>query len=206
MPLSKFVALMMTSSSLMIGTSAAYAMQAEATPAQAAPTDDTAPANPIVGGAEMLPTKTIVENASASSDHTTLVAAIKAAGLVETLSGVGPFTVFAPTNEAFTAFGAETVATLMKPESKPNLEKVLKYHVIAGKISREELVAKLEAGGGKAMLTTVEGSPLTASLEDGGNILLTDVIGNAAYITQADVNQSNGVIHVVNGVLAPKLG
>nr|WP_246350498.1 fasciclin domain-containing protein [Sphingobium boeckii] len=177
-------------------------MQAQAAPA--APAE--AAANPVVGGAEMLPTKTIVENASASKDHTTLVAAITAAGLVEALSGPGPFTVFAPTNDAFTAFGADTVATLMKPESKPNLEKVLKYHVVAGKITREELLAKLKAGGGKTTLTTLEGSPISVSLEAGDNILLTDVIGNAAYITQADVNQSNGVIHVVNGVLAPKLG
>lgn len=201
MSLSKCVALLMTSSSLMIGAGAAHAMQAQAAPVQAE-----AAANPVVGGAEMLPTKTIVENASASKDHTTLVAAITAAGLAETLSGPGPFTVFAPTNDAFTAFGADTVATLLKPESKPNLEKVLKYHVIAGKISREDLLAQLKAGGGKATLTTLEGSPITASLEADGNILLTDVIGNAAYITQADVNQSNGVIHVVNGVLAPKLG
>ncbi|MBB5685550.1 fasciclin domain-containing protein [Sphingobium boeckii] len=192
----------MTSSSLMICAGTANAMQAQAAPA--APAE--AAANPVVGGAEMLPTKTIVENASASKDHTTLVAAITAAGLVEALSGPGPFTVFAPTNDAFTAFGADTVATLMKPESKPNLEKVLKYHVVAGKITREELLAKLKAGGGKTTLTTLEGSPISVSLEAGDNILLTDVIGNAAYITQADVNQSNGVIHVVNGVLAPKLG
>lgn len=204
MSFSKFVALLMTSSALVIGAGAANAMQTETAPAPAATAE--VEANPVVGGAEMLPTKTIVENASASKDHTTLVAAITAAGLVETLSGPGPFTVFAPTNEAFTALGAETVATLMKPESKPNLEKILKYHVIAGKISREDLVAKLKAGGGKAALTTVEGSTLAASLEPDGNILLTDAIGNVAYITQADVNQSNGVIHVVNGVLAPKLG
>ena len=209
MSFSKFAALLMTSSALMIGAGAANAMQAEAAPAAAAPAEAApatdAAANPTVGGAEMLPTKNIVENASASADHTTLVAAVKQAGLVETLSGPGPFTVFAPTNDAFKLYDAAMLKWLMTPENKEGLAKVLKYHVVAGTITVEDLKKQIEAGGGKATLTTVEGSPLVATIEQ-GNVMLTDVIGGAAYVTQGDVKQSNGVIHVVNGVLTPKVG
>jgi uncharacterized surface protein with fasciclin (FAS1) repeats len=156
----------------------------------------------MVGGAAMYPSKTIVENAVNSKDHTTLVAAVKAAGLVETLSGPGPFTVFAPTNEAFGALPAGTVETLVKPENKETLTKILTYHVVAGKVSAADLVAKIKAGGGKAALTTVQGDTLTASLM-GSTVMLTDAKGGSGHVTIADVNQSNGVIHVVDKVLMP---
>lgn len=161
--------------------------------------------NPMVGGAEMFPTKTIVENASASADHTTLVAAVKAAGLVETLSGPGPFTVFAPINDAFGRLAPGTVDTLLKPENKAALTKVLTYHVVAGNMSAAQIQSAITAGGGTATLTTVEGEPLKASVENGA-VMLTDVNGNKSFVTQADVRQSNGVVHVVNGVLLPKMG
>jgi uncharacterized surface protein with fasciclin (FAS1) repeats len=161
--------------------------------------------NPMVGGAEMFPTKNIVENAVNSADHTTLVAAVKAAGLVETLSGPGPFTVFAPTNDAFSRLAPGTVDTLLKPENKPTLTKVLTYHVVAGNVSAAQLMKMIKDGGGTATLTTVEGEPLKASVE-GSSVVLTDVNGNKSFVTQADVKQSNGVIHVVNGVLLPKMG
>lgn len=160
--------------------------------------------NPMVGGAEMFPSKTIVENASASADHTTLVAAVKAAGLVETLSGPGPFTVFAPTNDAFGRLAPGTVDTLLKPENKAALTKVLTYHVVPGNMSAAQIQSAITAGGGTATLTTVEGEPLRASVENGA-VVLTDVNGNKSFVTQADVRQSNGVVHVVNGVLLPKM-
>ncbi|MDO9338112.1 MAG: fasciclin domain-containing protein [Caulobacter sp.] len=157
----------------------------------------------MVGGAAMYPTKTIVENAMNSADHTTLVAAVKAAGLVETLSSPGPFTVFAPTNAAFGKLPAGTVETLVKPESKAALTKILTYHVVAGKMSGADIMAAIEAGGGKAMLTTVQGETLTATKTAAG-VELTDAKGGKAMVTIADVNQSNGVIHVVDTVLMPK--
>lgn len=160
--------------------------------------------NPMVGGAEMFPTKNIVENAVNSADHTTLVAAVKAAGLVETLSGSGPFTVFAPTNDAFGRLAPGTVDTLLKPENKATLTKVLTYHVVPGNMSGTQIMAAIKSGGGTATLTTVEGEPLKAMME-GTSIVLTDVNGNKSFVTQADVRQSNGVIHVVNGVLLPKM-
>lgn len=158
--------------------------------------------DPMVGGAAMYPTKNVVENAVNSQDHTTLVAAVKAAGLVETLEGPGPFTVFAPTNAAFDKLPAGTVDTLLKPENKDQLVKVLTYHVVAGKVSSKELVKMIKKGGGKAELKTVEGGTLTASLQ-GGKVKLTDEKGGTATVTIADVNQSNGVIHVVDSVLLP---
>jgi uncharacterized surface protein with fasciclin (FAS1) repeats len=156
----------------------------------------------MVGGAAMYPTKNIVENAVNSKDHTTLVAAVKAAGLVDTLEGTGPFTVFAPTNEAFAKLPAGTVDTLLKPENKDQLVKVLTYHVVAGKVSSKDLIKMIKAGGGKAELKTVEGGMLTATTK-GGKIMLTDEKGDVATVTIADVYQSNGVIHVVNTVLLP---
>jgi uncharacterized surface protein with fasciclin (FAS1) repeats len=156
----------------------------------------------MVGGAAMYPSKTIVENAVNSKDHTTLVAAVKAAGLVDTLSSPGPFTVFAPTNEAFAKLPAGTVDTLLKPENKATLTKVLTYHVVAGKLSAMDLMAKVKAGGGKATLTTVEGETLSVS-EKAGALWLWDAKGGGAKISIADVNQSNGVIHVVDTVLMP---
>lgn len=156
----------------------------------------------MVGGAAMYPTKNIVENAVNSKDHTTLVAAVKAAGLVETLEGKGPFTVFAPTNEAFAALPAGTVDNLLKPENKATLTKILTYHVVAGKWSAKELMAKIKAGNGSAELTTVSGGKLWAKM-DGKKLYLVDEKGGKAWVTIADVNQSNGVIHVVNAVLMP---
>lgn len=158
--------------------------------------------DPNVGGAAMFPTKNIVENAVNSKDHTTLVAAVKAAGLVDTLEGPGPFTVFAPTNEAFAKLPAGTVDTLLKPENKDQLVKILTYHVVAGKVSSKELVKLIKSGGGKAMLKTVAGGTLTASLQ-GGKVVLTDEKGGTATVTIADVYQSNGIIHVVDAVLLP---
>jgi len=158
--------------------------------------------NPMVGGAAMYPTKTIVDNAMNSADHTTLVAAVKAAGLVDTLNGKGPFTVFAPTNAAFDQLPAGTVDTLLKPENKSMLTKVLTYHVVAGKYDSKALAALIAKGKGKARLKTVSGGTLWAMM-DGSDIVLRDEKGGSAKVTTADVYQSNGVIHVVNMVLMP---
>jgi uncharacterized surface protein with fasciclin (FAS1) repeats len=156
----------------------------------------------MVGGAEMYPTKNIVENAVNSKDHTTLVAAVKAAELVETLSSKGPFTVFAPTNVAFGNLPEGTVETLLKPENKKQLQTVLTYHVIAGKFNAKDVVAAIKKGGGKAELQTVSGGTVTAML-DGDKVKIKDAKGNVATVTIADVNQSNGVIHVIDTVLLP---
>ena len=158
--------------------------------------------NPVVGGKEMFPTKNIIENAVNSADHTTLVAAVKAAGLVETLEGAGPFTVFAPTNEAFNKLPAGTVDTLLKPENKSTLTKVLTYHVIAGRWSKAELMKKIRENNGSAELTTVEGGKLWVT-QDGKHIQLKDEKGGTATITIANVFQSNGVIHVIDTVVMP---
>lgn len=155
-----------------------------------------------VGGAAMYSTRNIVENAVNSKDHTTLVAAVKAAGLVETLSGAGPFTVFAPTNAAFAKLPAGTVDTLLKPENKAMLQSVLTYHVVAGRFTANDLMRKIRAGKGKATLTTVQGGVLTARM-NGKSIVLTDAKGGTARVTQANVLQSNGVIHVTNSVSLP---
>jgi uncharacterized surface protein with fasciclin (FAS1) repeats len=161
-----------------------------------------AQSDPMVGGAAMYPSKTIVQNAVNSNDHTTLVAAVKAAGLVDTLSGPGPFTVFAPTNEAFGKLPADTVPTLLQPDNKPTLVKVLTYHVVPGRLTTADLMAQIQAGGGKAVLTTVEGEPLIVT-SDGSSLMLTDAKGGMSKITIADVMQSNGVIDVVDTVLMP---
>jgi len=158
--------------------------------------------DPDVGGAAMYPAKNIVQNAVNSQDHTSLVAAVKAAGLVDTLSGPGPFTVFAPTNEAFAKLPAGTVDTLLKPENKDQLVKVLTYHVVAGRVTSKQLIGMIKRGGGKAELKTVSGGTLTASL-DMGKVVLTDEKGGKSTITIADVYQSNGVIHVVDSVVLP---
>jgi uncharacterized surface protein with fasciclin (FAS1) repeats len=157
----------------------------------------------MVGGAEMMAGKDIIDNAVNSKDHTTLVAAVKAAGLVDTLKGAGPFTVFAPTNAAFTALPKGTVDTLLKPESKAALTKVLTNHVVAGKVEAAALLKMIADGKGKADIKTVAGSTLTATTT-GGVVLITDTNGNTAIVTIADVQQSNGVIHVVDSVLVPK--
>ena len=157
---------------------------------------------PTVGGAPMYPTKTIVENAVNSADHTTLVAAVKAAGLVDTLSGPGPFTVFAPTNDAFAKLPGGSVETLLKPENKAMLASMLTYHVVPGRMTADDLMAAIKAGGGSARLTTVQGGTLTASTM-GDMIMLVDGKGGIAHVTQANVMQSNGVIHVTDSVSLP---
>jgi uncharacterized surface protein with fasciclin (FAS1) repeats len=157
----------------------------------------------MVGGAPMYPSKNIVENAVKSKDHTTLVAAVKAAGLVDTLEGPGPFTVFAPTNEAFKKLPPGTVESLVKPENKPTLTKILTYHVVPGRLSAQELADMVDKGGGRAMLKTVEGDNLTVMRKGNRHLTLTDDKGDVATITIADVFQSNGVIHVVNSVMMP---
>jgi len=158
--------------------------------------------NPMVGGAAMYKTKDIVDNAVNSKDHTTLVAAVKAAGLVETLKGSGPFTVFAPTNAAFEALPAGTVDTLLKPENKAMLAKILTYHVVAGNMDSKSIAKAIKKGNGVATLKTVSGNTLTAKM-DGSTLVLTDEKGGMSKVTIADVRQSNGVIHVVDAVLLP---
>lgn len=161
-----------------------------------------AAAQVTVGGAAMYSSRDIIDNAVESKDHTTLVAAVKAADLVQTLKGPGPFTVFAPTNEAFAQLPAGTVDTLLQPENKPILTKTLTYHVVSGALDSNALRQKVQAGHGKAMLRTVEGEPLTIS-ERGNGLAVTDARGATAQVTIADVTQSNGVIHVVDKVLMP---
>ena len=156
----------------------------------------------MVGGAAMYPSRNIVANAVNSKDHTTLVAAVQAAGLVETLSGAGPFTVFAPTNAAFAKLPAGTVETLVKPENKAMLQTILTYHVVPGRVSAADLTRQIRAGGGSARLTTVQGGTLTARMM-GSGIVLVDAKGGQAMVTQADVFQSNGVIHVTDSVSIP---
>ncbi len=159
-------------------------------------------AQPVVGGSPMYPTKNIIENAVNSKDHTTLVAAVKAAGLVETLSGPGPFTVFAPTNAAFAGLPAGTVDTLLKPENKAMLTKVLTFHVVPGIHDAAGIAAAIKAGGGKATMKTVAGETLTFS-QIGNVVTINDAKGTMSHVTIADVRQSNGVIHVVDKVLLP---
>ena len=158
--------------------------------------------NPMVGGAAMYPTKTIVENASQSKDHTTLVAAVKAAGLVDTLSGPGPFTVFAPTNAAFAKLPAGTVDTLLKPENKAQLTAVLTSHVVPGRITAKDIAAQAKASGGTATYTTVQGEPLMFR-KAGGGWAIMDGKGDTGRITIADVAQSNGMVHVIDTVMMP---
>lgn len=193
-------------SALALAAGAAQAQTAD--PAAQAPAGTPAPApavdGPVVGGAPMSPAASIVDNASKSRDHTTLVAAVKAAELVPTLSGPGPFTVFAPTNEAFTRLAPGTVDTLMKPENKPTLVKILTYQVVPGKYSFADLGKLSTEQGGIAKLTTVEGGVLQVKAT-ADMIELTDENGNKAYVSQPDVAQSNGIIHVTNGVMLPKL-
>lgn len=178
---------------------ASAAMQSDA----AMPSDAPMPGdNPMVGGAPMYASKDIIDNAVNSADHTTLVAAVKAAGLVETLKGPGPFTVFAPTNAAFDALPAGTVDKLLQPSMKADLTKILTYHVVPGVQDSTALAAAIRAGNGKAMLKTVQGESLTVSMS-GANVVVTDAKGGTATVTTADVRQSNGVIHVVDKVLMP---
>lgn len=188
--------------SALLGAASAAALLATAPAAFADHHTGMHPQTVTVGGAAMHPNKTIVENAVASPIHTTLVAAVTAAGLVETLSGPGPFTVFAPTDDAFAALPAGTVETLVRPENKATLTRILTYHVVAGRVTAADVIGLIKAGGGSAAITTVSGDTLTASLRD-GSVILTDENGGVATVTQADVFQSNGVIHVTNAVSLP---
>ena len=182
---------------------AAAQAAADASAADAMATDAAAKhQNPMVGGAVMYADKDIIDNAMNSQDHTTLVEAIKAAGLVDTLKGPGPFTVFAPTNAGFAALPAGTIDNLLKPAMKAELTRILTYHVVPGKLDAAALEARIKAGDGKATLKTVEGENLTASMMD-GSVMVTDAKGNAAMVITADVMQSNGVIHVIDKVLMP---
>jgi len=156
--------------------------------------------NPMVGGHEMFPSKNIVQNALNSDDHTTLVAAVKAAGLVDTLASAGPFTVFAPTNEAFAKLPAGTVDTLLMAENKAMLTKILTYHVVSGSMDSKEIAKAIKAGNGRAELNTVSGGKLWASMK-GKDLILTDEKGGMAKVTISNVYQSNGVIHVIDSVL-----
>ena len=157
---------------------------------------------PMVGGAAMYPNKDIIDNAVNSKDHTTLVAAVKAAGLVDTLKSAGPFTVFAPTNASFAALPPGTVDTLLMPQNKAMLTNVLTYHVVPGRVDSAALAQMIRAGNGRALLKTASGGTLVATMS-GNNVLITDAKGGSATVTIADVYQSNGVIHVVNKVLLP---
>jgi uncharacterized surface protein with fasciclin (FAS1) repeats len=182
----RFVMLLLAVASLTLAASAALAQN-----------------NPMVGGAAMLPSRDIIDNAVNSADHTTLVAAVKAAGLVDTLKGKGPFTVFAPTNEAFAKLPAGTVDGLLMAENKPMLAKVLTYHVVAGRYDAKKLMKLIKKGGGSATLRTVSGGTLVARMNGMNGISVTDQKGGTANVTIADVMQSNGVIHVVDTVLMP---
>ncbi|HET7230824.1 MAG TPA: fasciclin domain-containing protein [Longimicrobium sp.] len=173
-------------------------------PAGAQPSAGSGSATVMVGGQAMLPTRDIVDNASRSAEHTTLVAAVQAAGLVETLKGRGPFTVFAPTNDAFAVLPAGTVQTLLRPENKQALTRILTYHVVPGRLTATDLVARIRAGGGSATLRTVSGGTLTATRNGPMNVVLRDEQGNVATISTFDVMQSNGVIHVITKVLMPR--
>jgi uncharacterized surface protein with fasciclin (FAS1) repeats len=161
-----------------------------------------AASDPMVGGAAMHDNRNIIQNAVNSKDHTTLVAAVKAGGLVDTLQGPGPFTVFAPTNAAFSALPAGTVDTLLKPENKDMLDKILTYHVVPGRLDSATLDQQIGNGGGKAVLKTVQGEPLTVQ-GNGKKLTVTDEKGGTAHVTIADVYQSNGIIQVVDRVLLP---
>lgn len=187
-------------------TSASNGMSSSSMPMQSATPETrmtagaSAEATVMVGGAAMYPSKNIIENAVNSADHTTLVAAVKAADLVDTLSGPGPFTVFAPTNAAFAKLPPGAVDGLLKPEMKPMLQKALTYHVVAGRMTAADIMKAIQAGGGKASLTTVAGGMLTASMR-GSTLVLTDAAGGKSNVTIGDVMQSNGVIHVLDTVL-----
>ncbi len=181
----------LTAAVLSITTTAAYS-------------DAHATENPMVGGAEMLADMNIIENAVNSADHTTLVAAVQAAGLVETLSGEGPFTVFAPTNDAFAKIDADTVAALLEPENKAALTEILTCHVVAGDVMSDALVSMIESGDGAEDVETLGGCVLKAELS-GDMVTLTDEQGQVATVTIADVKQSNGVIHVIDTVVLPAM-
>lgn len=193
-------------SAVVLGLAACSPQSGEAaeTPADAsAMAPAAASADPVVGGAPMSPNQTIVANAAKASNLTTLVAAVQAAGLAETLSGPGPFTVFAPDNAAFEKVPAATLQALLTPAGKADLTNILTYHVVSGRVTAADLTAQIAAGGGKAQLTTVQGGTLTASAGPNGSVILTDAKGGTSTVTQADVLQSNGVVHVIDTVVMP---
>jgi uncharacterized surface protein with fasciclin (FAS1) repeats len=187
-----------------VATGTDEAMTTDQASTGAMASDASASTNPMVGGAAMDATKPIAANASAAPNLTTLVSAVKQAGLAETLSGPGPFTVFAPTNDAFAKVPKATLDGLMKPTAKDSLKKVLTYHVVPGKMTASDLAAKIKAGGGKATIKTVEGENLTLTMA-GDMIKVAGMGGSSAMVSTADVMQSNGVVHVVDGVLTPSM-
>ena len=197
--------LALTAASVAVLALAACNQVEQKTPAEAAPADAMAPAStdPVVGGAPMSPTADIVTNASKASNLTTLVSAVQAAGLVETLQGPGPFTVFAPDNAAFEKIPAATRESLMAPAGKADLTKILTYHVVPGRLTAADIAAQATAGGGTASLMTVQGEELKVSAGPNGSWVITDAKGGKSTITQADVLQSNGVAHVIDTVLMP---
>ncbi len=192
-------------SAALLGLAACNSPEPEKAPAEAAPAETMAPAttDPIVGGAPMSPNETIVANAAKASNLTTLVSAVQAAGLAETLSGPGPFTVFAPDNAAFEKIPAATREALMAPAGKADLTGILTYHVVPGRLTAADLATQAQANGGKVELTTVEGDTLTANVNPDGSVTLTDEKGGTSRVTQADVLQSNGVVHVIDTVVMP---
>ena len=197
---------LMTAVGLLAMTASPIGAQApQATPTTSTPAPASAAPNPPVGGAVLDAAKPIGANVAAAPNLSTLVTAAKAADLISTLSGPGPYTVFAPTNDAFGRLAPGNLDNLMKPANKAALAKVLTYHVVPGTITLYDLSERIKAGGGTVRLTTVEGEPITVT-NPGGAFLLTDVNGNKSYIETPDVHQSNGIVHVVNGVLIPKLG
>ena len=187
----------------LLAAAAVFALSGAATMPASAQDKMMAEKTVTVGGAPMYPSKNIIQNAVNSKDHTTLVAAVKAAGLVDTLQGPGPFTVFAPTNGAFGKLPAGTVETLVKPENKATLTKILTYHVVLGRMTAVNLMKAVKDAGGSAKLKTVEGEELIVKQDGSGKLWITDAKGNTSMVTTADVLQSNGVIHVVDSVLLP---
>ncbi len=201
MKLTRYAALAAASAAALTLAACNNAEEAPAT--EAAATETAVMSDPMVGGAAMSPNETIVANAAKASNLTTLVSAVQTAGLAETLSSTGPFTVFAPDNAAFEKIPAATRDSLMAPAGKADLTKILTYHVVPGRLTAADLTSQIQAGGGKAELTTVQGGTLTASAGPNGSVILTDAAGGTSTVTQADVMQSNGVVHVIDTVVMP---
>ncbi|MFC5345939.1 fasciclin domain-containing protein [Brevundimonas staleyi] len=199
------ILILTVASAALVGLAACNNAETEKAPAEATPAPATAPAtmDPVVGGAPMSPNETIVANAAKASNLTTLVSAVQAAGLAETLSGPGPFTVFAPDNGAFEKVPAATREALMAPAGKADLTKLLTYHVVPGRMTAADLATQAQANGGKVELTTVQGGTLTATVNPDGSVTLTDAKGGMSRVTQSDVLQSNGVVHVIDTVVMP---
>lgn len=199
------ILILTAASAAVLGLAACNSPEPEKAPAEAAPADTMTPTtmDPVVGGAPMSPNETIVANAAKASNLTTLVSAVQAAGLAETLSGPGPFTVFAPDNAAFEKVPAATREALMAPAGKADLTKLLTYHVVPGRLTAADLATQAQANGGRVELTTVQSGVLTATVNPDGSVTLTDAAGNTSRVTQSDVLQSNGVVHVIDTVVMP---